>query len=169
MTDVRFEYYDFDIEYFELPFVSDALDLSESDMLKTHNLVYVRKCAKGLMCFSTGYKYFIYTSATQAKNLIMALNLYVNDKNANVAFTFKLLKTKSLKFEAALDPNKGYWIEDITGYSFMESTWNGDSISEASNEFLLPGAKGVSETISRTHKEVVDAIKERKERSTKQP
>ena len=169
MSDLSIDYYDFDVEYFDLPFTTDPSSLENYAPNKEYNLVYVRRCKKGLMVFSLYHKHFMYTASKSAINLLAALETYANKKEASVAFIYALTKAGGVVFKAVEDPNNGYWVEDITGYSFMPDTWNGSSVTEASNEFLLPSAKGVAEIHSRTHKEAMDEIQAKKERTRKQP
>lgn len=138
-------YYSFDEEYFELPFGSDCTPVSEEDQSVEYNIVYVRNCAKGYMLFSLTHKFFFYKASKEAKNLLIALDEYVQDKSLNACITYTLTQKGLPKFGVKLDAQKGFWVQDITGYSFMEASWNSGSISEASNEFLLPGAKGETE------------------------
>jgi hypothetical protein len=147
-------YYCFDTEYFELPFSSDLAPINKELQDKEFNLVYVRTCAKGYMLFSLEHKFFFYKASKQAKNLIDALEHYVADKTMHVRITYKLTEKGLPKFVAYTDENKGRWIEDITGYSFMSPDWNNSSISEAHNEFLIPGAKGETEIPAHEQKSV---------------
>lgn len=169
MSALSFDYYEFDVEYFDLPFTTDPNGLETIDTTAMYNLVYVRRCKKGLMVFSLTHKHFMYEKSKEATKLKAALETYANKKDANVAFTYTLTKSGGVIFKGKEDPNLGYWVEDITGYSFMPSTWLGDSITESTNEFLIPGAKGEAETSIRTHKEALEEIRVKKERTTKQP
>lgn len=169
MSSKSFDYYDFDVEYFDLPFTTDPSALENHVTSNEYNLVYIRRCKKGLMVFSLYHKHFMYSAAKSAINLLAALEMYANKKEVSVAFVYTLTKSGGVTFKAEQDENLGYWVEDITGYSFMPHTWDGSSISEASNEFLLPGAKGVAEIPLRTHKEAMQEIQDKKERSRKQP
>ena len=169
MADLTLDYYDFELEYFDLPFTTDPSVLDNYSPDNEYNLVYVRKCKKGLMVFSLYHKHFMYSASKSAVNLLAALELYANKKEAPIAFTYLLTKSGGVIFKGKEDPNLGYWVEDITGYSFMPNTWNGSSITEASNEFLVPSAKGVAEIPSRTHKEAIIELQAKKERTSKQP
>jgi len=144
------DYYDFGIEYFELPFTTDSVDEGNHDETVEYTLVYVRKCTKGYMCFSNSHKVFYYTNAKEMKHLILALEIYIKDKTKCIEIFYTLSKSGRPRFGVREDENKGFWIADITGYSFMEPNWNKGTISEASNPFLMPGAMGEA-LDARTH------------------
>lgn len=134
--------YDFDTEYFELPFCNDLKPVSQADQQLEHIIVYVRKCAKGYMVFSNEHKHFLFSNSKHAKMLVEACEYYVDNKDDQAVLYYTLSASGNPKYGSELSSEAGKWIADITGYSFMQCDWNTSSISEAGNVFLKKSAKG---------------------------
>jgi hypothetical protein len=134
--------FNFDANYFDAPFTNELAPVSEKDQRIKHVIVFIRKCAKGYMVCSDDHKHFLFTRSKAGINLLNAVEAYVYGRAETAMLTYTLSAKGMPKYNAEPCTDGRYWIEDINSFAFMDMGWNGRTISEAGNPFLVPGAKG---------------------------
>jgi hypothetical protein len=137
--------YDFNANYFDLPFTNELKPVSKNAQAEIHVIVYARECSRGYMVFSSAHKHFLFKNSKACKQMIEALEAYTYTKESSAVIQYTLSAAGIPQYASIPCEDGRYWIEDITGFSFMAASWNGRSISEASNPFLVPGARGETE------------------------
>jgi hypothetical protein len=145
--------YDFDANYFDLPFTNELKPVSKAAQEEIHVIVFVRECSRGYMVFSESHKHFLFSRSKASMQMIAALDLYVKDRDSSPVLYYTLTAAGIPKYGSVECTDGRYWVQDITGFSFMEASWNGASISEASNPFLVQGARGEAATSVPAHEE----------------